>query len=221
MKADLQAHRVNLVFVGEFSPTLFQTSWMVSRKLIKEKVGESAKIDIIHPQVTKLSTEWFQLSATGTRLQIHTTLSPYFESLRDLGINIFKLLSQNPIRALGINSSFDITFRSSDDYNDLGYKLVPRKNWEKFLHSPGMEQVIVRAQREDDFEGYIKVTINPLLDENLTNGVRLEVNDHYQIALSEKPIPDGNKIVEILNTNYLVSIKNSKKYLKELIGVKA
>ena len=73
-----------IVLRGQFSPIIFQPSWLASENLIRKKEADAAEVEIIHPNATIYSIEWFQLRVLSDRFQVMTTLPPYFEPLRDL-----------------------------------------------------------------------------------------------------------------------------------------
>ena len=110
---------LSLVFIGDFNPSIFHPSWLVQNDLIKETEGDNADINIVHKNASKFSIDSAEFDISRSRFQIKTARESYFESVRDLGFSIFKILNETPLRGLGINYNYHYKLNSKD-YLEIG-----------------------------------------------------------------------------------------------------
>lgn len=206
----------SIVVRGDFTPSVFQPFWLASNNLIKVAEAETARIKVLTPALTDFSTEWLSLNVTATRFQIKTEQEPYFEPLRDLGIGLFTLLQDTPLRVMGVNRNFVYNLHSEDDWNSLGHRLTPKEDWNKILDSPGMRAVIIEGKRPDNYEGYIQVTVQPVRNEEVEFGVFIGVNDHFVLAEENRP-DKAQEIVEILSQSWTNSMERGLKIAEKVV----
>src|SRR5436853_6008866 len=109
-----EIHAASIVIAGGFTPALFQPQWLAAKGLITEGEANAAKIEVIHSEVTSISTEWLELRVTSDRLHAMTVLTPYFEILRDLVAGILKLVPEMPFRAVGLNQTYHFKLPSTE-----------------------------------------------------------------------------------------------------------
>ncbi len=207
MQPLLVNQEVSIVVRGNFTPTIFQPFWLASNNLIKEAEAEAAQVKILTPTLTDFSAEWLFLNVIANRFQIKTEQEPYFEPLRDLGIGLFTLLQDTPLRMMGINSHFVYNLHSEDDWHSLGHRLTSKEDWDPILDSPGMQAVIIQGERPDDYDGYIQVRVQPIRNEEVELGVFIAVNNHFVLAEENRP-DKAQEVVEILSQNWTNSIEN-------------
>jgi len=103
---------LGIVHRGNFNPAIFQPSWFAAQNLIRPQEAEAAEIEIIHPKVAAFTAGWLRLHVVEDRFHASTTQVAYFETLRDLVLGVFGILSHIPLKALGINrESLSVPFR--------------------------------------------------------------------------------------------------------------
>lgn len=193
----------SIVLRGHFTPAIFQPSWLASQNLLRTSEAEAAKIELIHPKAAVFSADWLQLSVLEDRFHASTSQVPYFEALRDLAAGAFAVLDQTPVRALGINQSFHFPLGSEDKLHQLGHKLAPQEPWKAILRSPGLLSLTMQTPRSDNYEGYVRVQVEP--SNRVKFGVFVDVNDHYQLATQEAK-PGTGSVVSILGSGWVESI---------------
>ena len=173
-------HRLSIVVVGTFNPSIFQPSWFAQEELVRRAEADVAKLEIIHTEVTVFETEWFRLEATRDRLIVRSARESHFEALRDLVVGTLDLLRHTPTGVLGVNHDIVIQCPSREAFDQLGWTLAPRDNWLPVLERPGVARLHEMGQRTDGFEGYVQVIVEPILDGGTK--IRLEVNDHFDFS---------------------------------------
>lgn len=174
---------LNFVILGAFNPPIFQPAWLGAEGLIRPGDAENARVEIVHHEVAVFETEWMRCQVTRERFSMLTQRESHYEALRDLVASVFRLLRHTPTRVCGVNHTETLRFDSRDDFDNLGWLLVPRENWDGVLKRPGVQRLDEVGQRDDGRVGYVRVQLEQPLDG--TMDVSAQVNDH--IAFSEVP----------------------------------
>ena len=132
---DPEIKNLNIVFLGDFNPKIFQPAWFAAENLIRQRESEDAKIEIIHPEIVVIIFDWGRLEVTRDRFVLSTKQDPYYEILRDLVIGTFRLLRHTPIKMVGINTEMHFRMRSIKEWHDFGHLLAPKEIWKGILES--------------------------------------------------------------------------------------
>ena len=107
MSLQIKSQKQNIVLIGDFNPHIFQPHWFAYHKLLGEDECKSAKIDIVHSDITIFRLDWLKFEITRERVVAMTSFDQYYEVLRDLIIGTFNILTHTPIRMMGINNIAD------------------------------------------------------------------------------------------------------------------
>ncbi|MCR4303875.1 MAG: hypothetical protein NUV63_06565 [Gallionella sp.] len=205
---------LSIVFIGDFNPAIYQPSWFAAKGLMREAEAESAQVSMIHPEYAGFSTDWFKLEVTREKFTITTTSAAFKTRLRDLVISAFNILSQTPIRQMGINFDERLRFRSERDWHCFGHFLVPKTAWGKLLDKPGMRSVAIEGKRNDEIPGLIVILANPELGAPCE--ATLRANNHF-----ENPNTNQNGtpyFLQLIGENYDRIMEESTDLLGKLIG---
>ena len=174
-----------LVVLGAFNPSIFHPSWFAQEELIRQEEVDAAKIEIVHSEVATFELDWLLLQVTRDRLAMHSNRESHYEATRDLLVGTLDLLRHMPTRALGVNHDLVLEYESRDNFNQLGWELVPVESWATVLQRPGMVRVEEQGERTDGHDGYVRVRIEPILDGGTK--VFCEVNDHFNLSHENMP----------------------------------
>ena len=68
----LKLEGMSIVALGAFNPAIFQPMWFAANNLLRKKEASDAKIEIIHRDVAKFSTEWCSLQVTAEMFNVET-----------------------------------------------------------------------------------------------------------------------------------------------------
>jgi len=216
MQTSPQLEGITIVLLGQFNPAIFQPAWLAAEKLVRPQEAESAEVQLIHPEATVMRLEWLQLHVVRDRFQVGTIQSPYFEPLRDLIIGVFSLLNHTPLVALGINHEYHFRLDSEQQWHALGNRLAPKSDW-SLLNKPGLRSLVIEGQRDDGFDGYIVVKVEP--SPRYEHSIYVEVNDHYELRAPTAKYGGAQRLLEILTSEWVNSMQRSAKLGQKLIEI--
>lgn len=211
---ELKNQSLIIVLRGDFNPSIFHPLWFAQNKMMSEKEVEQANLKLVHPDISDFSIDWLTIQVTRDRFLLRTTQESHFEALQDIVLGSFSLLRFTPIRQLGINFEGQHVMKSLEERNAYGDKLAPKEIWRGNIKNPGLNSLQMKCDRNDDYGGYIMVTVRP--SSELSNGVSFHVNDHYELSSGVK---DNNalELLEVFSANKSESINNSKEIIKLLL----
>lgn len=184
---DRDIYTLGIVLVGNFNPVIITPYWLSSKGIIREAEAETAKVHIIHPDITRFETDWLSFEATQTRLDFKTNRESHFSILRDLILSIFECLKETPISACGINHLCHYALRDIEEYHNFGYWLSPVLQLRDGLHEPKVLKVeyLETKDPENTENGYIRMFIQPsdLIQDN--KSVLIHCNHHFDNLKSD------------------------------------
>ena len=205
------------MLIGSFNPKIFQPYWFSAHELIPESEAEAADVEIVHPEVVSFSTDWLQLQVTTDRFMALTLQEPY-AGMRDLVLSTFELLSHTPVQLMGLNRDVHYEMSSEEEWHSLGYRLVPRDNWENLLpRHVGMRSLTVEGVRPDNYLGYIRVKVEPSV--KTQPGVYIQVNDHFQ-ARDWKESEGCDQVMAILRETWEASSQRADALISGVLELK-
>lgn len=202
LQENRQITSLNIVLIGQFNPVIIQPFWLSSKQLIKEEEATTATVEIIHSELVKFRIgDWLGMQITRDRFELHTTLEPYFEPLRDLTLGIFDILKETPLTAIGLNHILHYSLNDEKLYHLLGDKLAPLNNWDGLLNKPEILSLeVVQRGKENMPDGSVRIRIQPSDTLKQAYSFMININDHYSL----KDIKSLNKL---LNDNWSLSFK--------------
>ncbi len=172
---------ISIVVLGNFNPAIFSPAWFRLNNLIGQREADEAQVQMIVPPAAIFSTDWLSVQVTQDRLVLATVMPQEFERLRDTAVGVMTILSQTPIQALGINKESHWTSASRENYDEFGDTLIPKKPWSDVLPLAGTQDLTVRGARQDEWSGWIDVTVQPSVRVRPL-GIYTRVNDHCWLA---------------------------------------
>jgi hypothetical protein len=214
---DPEHQGINLVLVGQFNPSIFQPVWFASEDLIRAGEADTAKIEIIHPDlaIININMEGFRIEVTPVRFSISTSQVPYFEVIRDLALGTFRILKHTPISMLGINFLAHYKLDSEEKWHEVGHTLAPKLPWGDALDSPGLRSLTMEeSRRRDGQAGHLRVKVEPSTKVN--PGIYLDINDHFQKPNDSKTT-GSEEIMTILEKSWEASLERSGKIIRTLL----
>ncbi len=210
-----QGHQI--ILLGDFNPKIFQPAWFGAQGLIAQSEAENAKIQVVHAEVVIFSLEdWLTLQVTRERFAAATTQVPYAEVMRDLVLGTFEALRHTPLRMMGINRDAHYGIESFDLWHSVGHRLAPKKIWGDILVDPGMNSLTIQGKRPDNFDGAIRVTVEPSAIVYPGPGLFLRVNDHFEYT-NLPPGAGADDIMNILRDQWDVSYKRADSIIEKVL----
>ena len=192
--------------------------WFALQGLIKEQEANEAENMITTPQFSRFELDWFRLEVLPERFAAHGNQEPSSSNLlRDLVLGTFQLLRHTPITSMGINREALFAMESLEARDALGHRLVPPEHWEGLLEFPiGMRTLVMQVKRPDEFVGHIHVHIEPFPRFHQW-GVRISINDHYEISGDDHPVIGCDEAMKILEESMEASMERSDRVIHALL----
>jgi hypothetical protein len=211
LKDNLEAYTLSIVFIGDFNPAIVQPFWLANRKLIREQEAQNADVRMIHNDLAIFDIGWVFFNVSRYRFEVKTTQEPYFEAVRDLIIEIFRILKETPLTSIGINHLRYFDLKDKDRYYHFGNKIAPLNLWNDHLNDPRLLSFeIIETQREDKLKGQTRIRIQqPDIKIPSSFGVLININDHIDIE-------EGSTAIKTLSTNWSLSFDRIDKITESL-----
>jgi hypothetical protein len=190
MNLEPQIDGLSIVALGSFNPAIFHPRWFAANQLIRIEEADEAKVEFISPNYTTFEVGHFKFQVIQERLSIETSDSSTITPLKDLCVGTFAILEHTPIRAFGLNSNQHFSADSVDEWHHIGHYLTPKESWQKLMSNPGMESIAIRGRRESSAAQRVTIRIEP--STQCTNGVFVNINQHYELKSAEKLLEGGS-----------------------------
>ena len=212
----LEIETRGLVFLGDFNPSIFHPYWLASKDLIQEEEAKNAKIEIVMNELSRFQLgEWLSIEVSRNRCDFKTMKKPYFYPMRDLAINIFKVLNETPIRAVGINNVYDLSLKNAENYYNFGDRMAPLNNWNDILTSPRLLKIEIIESTEAENTPFKRVSISPSEPELKVNfGINFNINNHFNL----QPNSNGYKASKLVEDKFDYCAANSKEIVSNILS---
>jgi hypothetical protein len=171
--------------------------WLKSKDLLVGSDYEALQIEFMHPEIVALQFPWGRLQCDRNQFVIATVQEPII-AVADFFVKCFQMLPETPINALGINREVHFPAGGSEAFHRIGDTLTPKTFWDDLmfrdderiggLRSLIMEQAVSKGGvkfRVDGNPGYVQFRVEPSQRPDLPFGVFSQLNDHYDLPMSE------------------------------------
>src|SRR5437867_1093155 len=153
---------------------------------LEAKEATEAENFIMHPEVSQFSLAYCSVQIMQEKYIITSTQEGYFDKLCELTMAIFNFLRETPITQMGINTIHHYRLNDAEEWRIFGDNLSPKEMWRPFTKNPGLKRMEVMSQREDGLMGEINTTIGISSIPRLIYGIRIQVNDHYNLYTADE-----------------------------------
>lgn len=199
-----EIYTLGIAILGNFNPSIITPHWLANKGLIRNSEADSAKVDIIHPEISRFELrDWLTVEISQSRADFKTKRESEFMAMRDLICGLFSLLKETPIEAMGINHLVHFTLKDFKEYENFGYWFSPVKTFGDVLHEPKLQNIqYVESKKENNEDGTFRFIISPsdlILD---SKSVLFNINHHF--------INDGKttkEFLDLLNSKWDYSFK--------------
>lgn len=189
------ARAASIVVLGAFNPAIIQPWWLAKLDLISDSEAKASQTQAITREISLFETGWFKLQCLEDRLQVETTDEGRFPDVRDLAVNICRVLEHTPIHAFGFNSSVHVMMANIETWHNFGNECTPKQLWEKYLKKPGMRTLVIEGARKDSAAAYAQIKVEP--SRQIENGVLIHFNEHYRLDKIESPFDRIREFVRL------------------------
>ena len=227
MRITPEISSASIVLSGDFNPKIFHPNWFAKQGILNNTEATQANIEIIHPEITIFEIDWIKVRVEKNRFTIESTMPPLIR-VSDFVVNTFgDLLRHTPIGRVGINRGVHFKVSDFSKIDKLGKSLGPQNAWGEWgqdIEGPasgdkhGGLRLIVMEQRnlDDRYRGHIQAKVEP--SKNMTNGVIVDINDHYQIENSDDVI-GCEEIISIVKNSFEPSMKRSEWIIDQVMAL--
>lgn len=148
----MQSLNTQLIFVGEFNPSIVTPDWLAQKALINADDLTVCRDSLQahgRSRLMAFQSNWFRAQIIANQLSI-ASLDGATPRVADLAAGILTLLPETPVSAFGINFDSHIKVLSLADYHKIGDFFAPK---EPFL------EAIPSIQGEKTSAGLVHLTI--------------------------------------------------------------
>ncbi|MNZ02847.1 hypothetical protein D3C78_195050 [compost metagenome] len=219
---------VTIVLIGNFEPKNISPGWLAYHKLIDVETATNVKDVVVSDELSQVIFDWGAVVIDRNRLQISTKVDPIIR-IKDFALSLIgAMFNSLPILKFGINYQHHYIF-SHSDREKIGIALSPRQAWGAWgdnltnkiggkdtpykngLFSITMTQGTGLHNREDG-----SVNVNVTLSDLITGGVKISVNDHFELG-DEKTIFDSEKAYTTIEKVFEESLDNANSIINGII----
>ncbi|MGI2067834.1 hypothetical protein [Shewanella sp. MF08487] len=222
-----QEDTISIVVIGSFDPSIFHPQWFIRHQLVHEEDLKPPflELNVVHRQLSQFKSSWFALEVVDNRLLLNTSDMTRSEDLRDLACNIFNILTEITITAIGLNRTSVYKCMTVNSWHKIGYTIAPKDIWLKSfpqaITTPGgigMKKADIQLERWDDIPGHILISAFPS-NYPPEQEVTLTLNDHISFAKlveNRKDITFSSFLIEYWDDFYKNSEDGINNILKEI-----
>lgn len=209
---------LSIVVLGFFNPAIFHPAWFAEQELISSEEATNAKVDIVAGEVSAFSLEWLKVQVLRERFSAASLGSPSPDILRDFVLGMLTILNHTPVTMLGLNSDKHIDMGTEGSWHDFGHWLATPDPWGNVLKHPGLRSLTMEGQRPDDYEGMIRVKVEPSTRTKF--GVYINVNDHYVVSTKEETGGSAELATQIIREQWKSFLELSNDVADSIFGGK-
>ncbi len=186
-----------IVLLGNFNPRIVEPLWLAKEGLVAEEEAEKAERQLVDAEMSRIVFPWAELIVLQERLQLESGPEMVDDGqLRDLAAGMLRQLPHTPVHVLSIQHRVTVIAASDEQWHNVGHTIAPKKIWNDVLQSPGILDFAMQGMRPDDYEGSIKVRLQPVHDPKL--GVWINVNDELAVPDPDELEP-GRRAADLLD----------------------
>lgn len=225
MRYQIETHAAAIVLLGKFNPSIFSPAWFAKVGIITDEELENTRNPFTHPEFAQFSIPRFDLNVAPHRFGLVTSHESFIHLVDDVYEIFAKQLPHTPMNMLGINYDAQFKLDTIEQRHALGRALAPIAPWQDFgkrlepddrTKLGGMIALIMQENPPDRNQGYRRVQIDPLNGLSNQTGLRMQINDHFQLA-DFKDEQGATPIMNILRDNFEKSMKEAKAIVSQLM----
>lgn len=191
----LEFETIIVACTGLFNPSIITPKWLWKLGLISELDSMKATADIISYEIAQFKLSWCSITITKNKFEIYSSLSPYFEPIRDLFVGIFTVLQHDSITNLKLSINRHYQMPDKNIQQIILNKFSPVQSWISILKDPELLTLQMHGSRSDGRAGINYVSIGP--SELITNSINIQIMDVLFFV----------EDTESIRTNSLMAIK--------------
>lgn len=212
----------SIVLIGNMNPKIFHPEWFIRKEIVEEwDYSQDEIISLPDLAQIELPNER-KLTVLLNKFSILTPLATEYQSIKDLVIHTFSLLSETPINQIGMNFNSVIKIPDQEKWTQFGRNLAPADCWKQaaaFVNDIdeskqkefGLWDLTMNFPRPDDLEGYIRPKINVFPQAGCYT-LQFSINNHVEVKDS-----NANSMIKVLESHWDQSLVFAKTLTKNLM----
>lgn len=176
-------YTIALVTIGSFNPVIISPTWLEKKGALGKDEEERATIELIHREMTQFSLGWSSCRVTPERFELACDSKAYFEPTKDLFQNIFKVLRETPVIAIGINHVIIFDLGDATKFDHFGKFLATMDIWKETISNSKLKTIeILEQPRGDKLSGHRNIRLEGISNAKAKYGVSISINDHFDVT---------------------------------------
>lgn len=212
----------SIVLIGSMNPKIFHPEWFIRKEIVEEwDYTQDEVVSLPDLAQVELPNER-KLTIFLNKLSILTPLATEYQSIKDLVIHTFSLLSETPINQIGMNFNSVIKIPDEGKWIQFGRNLAPEKCWKQAAASTynidenkqkefGLWNLTMNLPRPDDLEGYIRPKIN-VFPQAGRYTLQFSINNHVELKNSK-----ATSMIEVLESHWDKSLLFAKELTNNIM----
>ena len=181
----LRAQGANFIFLGSFNPKIVSPVWLLSKELISEQwaLTNDTNPSFFTDDFSSFKCGEFQIQVTLERFSLSVSLQTEFDMMKDLAIGIFTVLSETPVKQMGVNFLSHTEIVDVDVKKALKTKLSQFQILDNLCERASISSLVVEGKNPWQEDGKLRMNIQPSVVYN--NAIYTEINNHFELEKIE------------------------------------
>jgi hypothetical protein len=184
-----------IVLAGNLNPAIFQPIWLAQHGIVTQEEAENATIEIIRPEIATYDLNPFRFTVQPERFQIETLRPDQSFRMSEIVGQIFRILSETPVRQMALHRTMHFKLGSTEEWHNIGHRLVPKDSWRGIMEDPGMLSVIVKGTRVSRDSKFFQVQCEP--SRKVEHGLYVQTTEHF-----DNPTASALWVEEVLTKSW-------------------
>lgn len=206
MEINKKHYFMSIVFIGEYSPLMFQPHWMLKNNVIDQAEYDSIELKnkekcLISDAIAFYETDGFSFRIEKNRFQIISKKKPFALAIDTLS-KLAEVFPSFPISAFGLNYYFHVSIDDKNKMELIGKTLAPRdywgelfeKNFDDDTKKSGLTSISFKKFEENHI---LNVTMET--SPKLKSGLFFNYNFHYN---KNEECYDFEDVLSIIQSDY-------------------
>jgi hypothetical protein len=204
---------VSVIAAGAFNPAIFHPLWFAEKNLMaRNAVDEALQKDFVAvQQLAQFTADWLSVQVTLEQASFATVDEARELELRDVVKNVFELLPETPVNAVGMNADAHFRVGSDEEWHAIGDRFLPKDLWQPLFEGDewirrkdgqtvGLRSMTVEVHRDALPGSYVRTEVAPSA-RLMPFGVYIGINSHFQLTLGDER-GNGFKVARVIQEHW-------------------
>jgi len=215
------AEALEIVVLGSFNPAIFHPEWFLRQKLISEDEANSSEtsVNVVGKEVAEIHLSGMKMFCMNDRFSIGTVNISKAARMQDFLLQTFTTLSHVPVTACGINPQAHYRVKDEKFWHKIGNTLAPKDLvWNELVELPGMQSLIIKAQRKGEFAGETLLWVEPSQDKRFHPGIFVRANYSYSLPKESLHAESTEILMKFLKTEWDTACSMARNVAEKILN---